>query len=241
MSNARINLISGPRNISTALMYSFASRSDTMVVDEPMYAYYLSQVDIDHPGQDEIMKALPKDIETVLSSYFFQDIDSSYLFIKGMAHHYEGLEDLSFLHELKNVFLIRNPKQLIASFAQVIENPTIRDIGLKHEFELFSYLIEQKVEPIVINSAQILEDPKGAIVALCHRLGLPFDRQMLHWSAGPKPYDGVWAHHWYENVWRSTGFKKQATSKRPFPDHLMPLLEEANYYYDQLSNHIITT
>ena len=67
MSNARINLISGPRNISTALMYSFASRSDTMVVDEPMYAYYLSQVDIDHPGQDEIMKALPKDIETVLS------------------------------------------------------------------------------------------------------------------------------------------------------------------------------
>ena len=240
MSNARINLISGPRNISTALMYSFASRSDTMVVDEPMYAYYLSQVDIDHPGQDEIMKALPKDIETVLSSYFFQDIDSSYLFIKGMAHHYEGLEDLSFLHELKNVFLIRNPKQLIASFAQVIENPTIRDIGLKHEFELFSYLRDQEREPVVLNSGEILNNPEKALTALCEHLGIPFNRAMLHWTPGPKPYDGVWAPHWYANVWKSTGFKKQETSRRPFPEHLVALLEEANYYYDQLSNHIIT-
>ena len=35
----RLNVWSGPRNVSTALMYSFAQRSDTRVVDEPLYAY----------------------------------------------------------------------------------------------------------------------------------------------------------------------------------------------------------
>jgi len=129
---------------------------------------------------------------------------------------------------------------LIASFAQVIEKPAIRDIGLKHEYELFAHLVEQGVEPIVINSGQILENPERELSRLCHHLSIPFDRQMLHWSAGPKPYDGIWAPHWYENVWESTGFKKQATSRRAFPEHLKPLLEEAYYYYDQLSNHIIT-
>ena len=241
MSTERINLISGPRNISTALMYSFANRADTVVVDEPMYAYYLSRVDIDHPGQEEILKSLPNDIETVLSQYFFQAIEESYLFIKGMAHHYEGLEDLSFLADFKNVFLIREPRQLIASFAQVIEQPTIRDIGLKHEYELYSYLVEQQDhEPIVINSGEILKDPERLLMILCDRLDLPFDRGMLHWPAGPKPFDGIWAPYWYENVWKSTGFRKQETSNRPFPQHLLPLLEEASYYYDQLSKHIIT-
>ena len=41
---------SGPRNISTAMMRSWGSRADTFVVDEPYYAYYLSQNDLDHPG-----------------------------------------------------------------------------------------------------------------------------------------------------------------------------------------------
>ena len=240
MSTSRINLISGPRNISTALMYSFASRADTVVVDEPMYGYYLSQVNVDHPGRDKILKSLPRDMDTVLSSYFFQEVEASYLFIKGMAHHYEGIGDLSFLKKLSNVFLIREPKQLIASFAQVIKQPTLRDIGLKHEYELFSYLVEQGHDPIVLNSGHILQDPEQALQVLCDGIGIPFDRQMLQWSMGPKPYDGVWAPYWYENVWKSTKFEKQKTSNRSFPKHLVPLLEEANYYYEQLSNHIIT-
>ena len=37
----KICLWSGPRNISTALMYSFAQRDDTRVVDEPLYGHYL--------------------------------------------------------------------------------------------------------------------------------------------------------------------------------------------------------
>ena len=61
----RINLISGPRNISTALMYSFGNRKDTSVVDEPMYAYYLHNTGIDHPGKEAVLGSLPIDLEKV--------------------------------------------------------------------------------------------------------------------------------------------------------------------------------
>ncbi len=40
-STLRIHVWSGPRNVSTALMYSFAQRADTRVVDDPRYAHYL--------------------------------------------------------------------------------------------------------------------------------------------------------------------------------------------------------
>ena len=239
MKSNRINLISGPRNISTALMYSFASRTDTTVVDEPMYAYYLSHVSIDHPGKKEVLDALPTKLSDVLDQYFFQFISQQYLFIKGMAHHYEGISDLSFLERVQNIFLIRNPKQLIASFAQIIKNPSIRDIGVKHEYQLYHHLKKLGQEPIVLDSQEILMDPHGVLTQLCQLLGIPFDAAMLQWEAGQKSFDGVWGPYWYKNVWQSTGFKKQKTSDRPFPAHLTPLLTEANYYYDLLSEHSI--
>ena len=52
-----ICLWASPRNISTALMYSFSQRFNTKVIDEPFYAYYLSHInpDINHPGKKEIL------------------------------------------------------------------------------------------------------------------------------------------------------------------------------------------
>ena len=239
MTRNRINLISGPRNISTALMYSFASRPDTTVVDEPMYAYYLDRVDVDHPGKSEILSSLPRHLEDVLDQYFFQEISVPNLFIKGMAHHYEGIEDLSFLTRLKNIFLIRHPEQLIASFAQVIHEPVIRDIGIKHEYELFCHLKNQGVDTVVLDSNEILLDPSKVLHELCNALNIDFDVSMLSWDTGKKAYDGVWAPYWYENVWKSNCFKKQKTSSRPFPQRLSGLLEEANQYYNLLSEQSI--
>ena len=51
--NKRICLWSCPRNVSTALMYSFAQRRDTKVFDEPLYAHYLSESKANHPGREE--------------------------------------------------------------------------------------------------------------------------------------------------------------------------------------------
>jgi hypothetical protein len=46
----RIAMWSGPRNISTTMMRAWANRDDTVVIDEPFYAYYLKMTGIEHPG-----------------------------------------------------------------------------------------------------------------------------------------------------------------------------------------------
>lgn len=234
MKTKRINLISGPRNISTALMYSFANRKDTCVVDEPMYAYYLSHTQIDyHPSTDEILKSQPQHIDEVLEQLIFQPIQQPIYFIKGMAHHYVDL-DLSFLKRLQNVFLIRNPYQLIASFAKIIEHPKMSDIGLKREWELCNYLLENGQKPIVMDSSDILAEPRSKLAELCNQLDIPFTERMLSWEPGPIPQDGVWAKYWYKNVWESTGFTKQKTSDQKLPEQLIGLYEESLKYYELL-------
>ena len=150
-----INLISGPRNLSTALMYSFSRRPDTKVIDEPFYAHYLETTGIEHPGREDTLNSMSSDITEVLQS-IYETSGCEVLFLKNMAHHHQQM-DLKFLHKMTNLFLVRNPKQLIASFAQVINSPTMQDIGLQKSWELFNK-IENK-NPVVLDSAETAQTP----------------------------------------------------------------------------------
>ena len=233
-----INLISGPRNISTALMYSFAQHSRIRVMDEPFYAHYLIHTGLDHPGKDEIIARMSADATEILDEIHELEKKHEIVFLKNMAHHHEGLE-WSYLKEMHNVFLIRNPEQLIASFAQVVSNPSLQDIGLKHEAGLFDYVqLKGTNPPVILDSNDILEDPEKGLGSLCSQLGITFEKQMLSWKTGAIPEDGVWAKYWYKNVHNSTGFVKQKTSERPLPEHCESLFKEAMPYYKKLKNYI---
>ena len=231
-----INLISGPRNLSTALMYSFSRRPDTTVIDEPFYAHYLSTTGIDHPGRDETLKFMSADINEVLSNIFLNQ-KCEVLFLKNMAHHHQQMK-LDFLEKMTNLFLVRNPHQLIASFAQVIQNPTMQDIGLEKSWELFN--IVKRQNPIVLDSAEILKDPKGLLKKLCKKLQIKFYDEMLSWKKGGIKEDGPWAKFWYKNVHNSNGFTKQKTSSRELPKNCQSLYIESLKYYDKLSSNSIT-
>lgn len=79
---------SGPRNISTAMMRSFSSRSDTAVVDEPLYAHYLVKTGIHHPGREEIIKSQDINLETLIPSLIGQVPDGKRIYFeKHMVHH----------------------------------------------------------------------------------------------------------------------------------------------------------
>lgn len=235
----RIHLISGPRNISTALMYSFGNRQDCSVVDEPMYGVYLSKHDVPHPGKEETLASLPHSMEEVKQTSIFRDYPTDLVFLKNMAHHFIDVSH-DFIYDLDNVFLIRNPKQLIASFAQVIENPTMQDIGLEKEYKLFQDVIaNSKKQALVLDSGILLSDPKRILQLLCEKLEIPFSDAMLSWKAGPRKEDGAWAKYWYANVHKSTGFSKQKTSERALPAHLEELYISAKEYYDKLYEHAI--
>jgi hypothetical protein len=227
-----LNLISGPRNISTALMYSFAQRSDTTVFDEPFYAVYLDKSGAKHPGRDEVLQAQSKD-EDVVHTMIANHKSSPVLFVKNMAHHMEVMKK-PFFDNSVNIFLIRNPKQIIASYAQVIEKPVMRDIGIEYQFTLFQQLSKQNNKVIVLDSGLSLQNPEAVLKKLCTAVNIPFQSSMLHWGKGPKSYDGIWAKHWYANVHNSTGFEKQNTSERALPPGLEKLYAEASIYYEKL-------
>ncbi len=228
-----INLISSPRNISTALMYSFAHRTDTKVMDEPFYAYYLNLTDAEHPGKDQIIKSQPTSVAGVKEWIQHTGSQHDVVFIKNMAHHLIQM-DLDFLRDYVNVFLIRNPQDLILSFSKVIGNPEMKDIGLERQFEIYQRLSQHTSCP-VIDSAEILKNPESALTNLCKEIGLKYEPSMIKWEAGAIPEDGVWAKYWYDSVHHSTGFHTSHRPKVDFPEHLHGLLRRSKTFYEELS------
>lgn len=234
-----INLISGPRNISTALMYSFAQRKDFVVIDEPFYGYYLKHANlaINHPSHFDIIAAMDCEEHNVVES-IEELAKTQHVFIKGMAHHFLS-EEPAYLKNWQNVFLIRHPRKLIASFAKVISNPTLNDIGIKKSFELVKYLEQNNKDIVVIDSDELMIHPENYLRELCGILDIPFYNSMLSWEQGGIPEDGIWAKHWYANVHKTTGFKVQQKKPAQVPPHLGPLLAEALPYYESFTPYIL--
>jgi hypothetical protein len=236
MKVVRICLWSGPRNISTALMYSFAQRSDTVVYDEPLYAHYLSKTPARayHPGAEEVIATMENDGEKVVSDLILGHQSKPVAFFKHMTHHLYNL-DQTFLSQTVNVLLTRDPVDMLPSFAVQIEKPSLHDVGYKFHIELLNYLQSIGQNPPVLDSKQVLLNPKKVLGELCQQIGIPFQEAMLSWEAGVRPEDGSWAQYWYKSVHQSTGFGKYSQKSEPFPELLKPLLEECLPLYEQLS------
>jgi len=238
MNTKRICLWSSPRNLSTALMYSFAQRPDTIVFDEPLYAHYLRVTGANHPGRTEVLHSQENDGNKVVNAIIHTTYDKPVVFFKQMTHHLVEVQT-DFLQDVFNIIYIRDPKQIISSYAQVRPDVNAQDIGIEKQWELYNLLITYQQPFVVLDSGEILKNPEKVLTALCEALQIPFYKEMLQWPAGPKPEDGVWAKHWYSNVHKSTHFEKQETSSRELPDYLQPLYLESKRYYDSLYKHSI--
>ena len=234
-----ICLWSGPRNVSTALMYSFAQLAAVRVVDEPLYGHYLRVSGAPHPGRDEVMNAMNCDGDAVMATLLRQQAENPdhTLFIKHMAHHLVGL-DLEFLRSTNNIFLIRDPREMLPSLTIQLPHATLADTGLKRQWDLYDEMSAAGRRPAILDSRELLLDPDGVLRALCSHLSLDFGKEMLAWEAGARIEDGVWAPHWYHAVHHSTGFAAY-TNKPDFPKHLQPLLADCSPWYDKLNAHAL--
>lgn len=231
----RISLWSGPRNISTTLMYSFAQRSDTKVFDEPLYGYYLKNNQAAmayHPGADEILNTMETDGKKVIEM-MLTDAAKPVLFFKNMTHHLPGL-DYSFLKDMVNIILTRHPEEMLSSYAKVVAKPQMHDVGYKMQVDLLHYLQSREIPVVVLDAKKVLLNPRVQLKKLCEFIGIPFDEAMLSWSAGARPEDGSWAEYWYHNVHNSTGFLPYQPKKKVFPEDLKPLLKVCLPYYEEL-------
>ncbi len=220
-------------------MYAFAQRSDTQVIDEPLYGHYLHRkygadaANSTHPGTAEVLASMSTDAPVVIRDVILAPCDKPLLFMKQMAHHLIDI-DLSFLQQTYNVFLIRDPREMLPSLTKVIGTPTLADTGLRTQHDLLVSLRAAGQSPPILDAQLLLEDPRGVLSQLCKRLGLRFESTMLSWEAGGNPADGVWAPYWYNNVHRSTGFAPYRPKSEPFPAALTEVLSVCLQYYEVL-------
>lgn len=238
----RIAMWSGPRNISTALMRAWENRGDTVVCDEPLYAHYLLETGLEHAMREEVIASQPTDWRVVAAELVGPLPEGvSVYYQKHMAHHLlEGI-GRDWIAELVNCFLIREPAGMLPSLDAKLPNPGLADTGLPQQVALFESERERTgVVPAVIDSRDLLEDPRGVLGALCERLGLAFDEAMLSWPAGKRASDGVWASYWYGNVEETTGFGPFRAPKGELPEHLAEMHEECLAMYEVLHGHRIT-
>ncbi len=226
---------SGPRNLSTALMYSFGARADCGVWDEPFYAAYLARTGLDHPMRGDILACGETDPEIVAARCAGPDpTGHTHFYQKHMTHHMLEGYGQDWFASVVHVFLIRHPARVLASYAQKRENPVLEDLGYEKQTEIFDAVRARGLSAVVIDSYDIRQAPQTMLKALCGAIDLPFDPSMLSWPAGGHPDDGVWAAHWYNAVHRSTGF---AGPDGPLPDltpELQAICDAALPYYRRL-------
>lgn len=220
-------------------MYSFAELDSVRVVDEPLYGHYLRVTGADHPGRDDIIAAMDCNGDAVMDRLIGQQHADplTRLFIKHMAHHLVDL-DLAFLEHTCNVFLIRDPREMLPSLTIQLPHAELADTGLQRQSELFDRLRDAGQSPLVLDSRELLENPSHVLRQLCQAIGIAYSESMLSWPAGKRAEDGIWAPHWYHAVHQSTGFQEYK-EKSDVPIALLSLLEQCKPWYDSLFTHAI--
>ena len=203
-----IAMWSGPRNISTAMMYSFDNRGDCFASDEPLYAHYLSQTGIKHPDADAVMAHHETDADAV-TDYLTGTIPrgAGVWYQKHMCHHILPDMGTGWLTSLENCFLIRDPREVLLSLSRITDEVSLWATGLPQQARLLEQVARESGEvPPILDARDVLEEPRGMLELLCERVGIRFSEEMLSWMPGPRECDGVCAEHWYDSVWSSTGF-----------------------------------
>ncbi|TNF64618.1 MAG: HAD family hydrolase [Rhodobacteraceae bacterium] len=228
----KIAMWSGPRNLSTAMMYAFGNRADFAAWDEPFYAAYLARSGADHPVGDLVVARHETDPAKIAAACAGPVPGGKvHWYMKHMPHHMLPGFPLDWAEPCVNIHLIRHPARVVASYLAKRESPTLDDLGFRQQAELFA-----RLPGPVIDSDDIRRDPEGMLHKLCARIGLDFDPAMLAWPSGPKGFDGAWAGHWYGAVHASTGF---APPEGPLPQltgDAARLADAALPFYEDLKN-----
>jgi Sulfotransferase domain len=236
MTPLRLAMWSGPRNISTAMMRAWENRGDAAVVDEPLYAHYLAHTGLNHPGREEIIAAGESDWRKVAARLVGPIPQGKAIWYqKHMTHHLLPHIGRDWLRGLTHVFLIRDPCEVVNSYIRSRPQVTADDIGVLQQLDIFEYVSElQEHPPLVIDAAEFLQAPEAQLRALCAELDIAFTPRMLHWPAGPRASDGVWASYWYEAVLRSTGFESYRARDHQVPAAHQEVIDAVMPAFDML-------
>jgi Sulfotransferase domain len=240
--SVRIAMWSGPRNISTAMMRSFSSRSDCQVTDEPFYGAYLKTTGEPHAMAAEIISDMDVDWQSVAATMRGPIPDGKAVWYqKHMSHHMEGPISVDDFPDHCHIFLVRDPDLMVASYRQKNDLRNANQLGFERLVEYHDRISEKMGRPApVVDSNRLLANPELGLRALCKAIGIVWDPAMLSWPKGPHPSDGIWASHWYNAVWNSTSFGKP-TAPSKLTMHEQQIADECRPHYDALTRYCINT
>ena len=226
---------SGPRNLSTALLRSFENREDTIILDEPFYAYYLNETKINHPMSQEIIDQYETNVNKIIELVTKKHIKEKIFYQKHMTHHILEHTPIDWIQSGHNCFLIRDPKEVIHSYLKKNVLNESSDIGFPNQKKIFKLIKKITNKPIVINAHDLSNNPKKVLKILCKRLNISFSQKMLKWPIGKRDSDGIWEKIWYQNVQLSTKFEKFKKQKIDIPIKYRDIYEECVEIFEELN------
>ena len=235
----RIAMWSGPRNISTAMMRSFENREDTLVIDEPFYAYYLNKTSLNHPLKEKVLASQSINWDEIVAQLNGEIPKEKTIFYqKHMVHHILSFDKIGWVKNFKNCLLIRHPKLVIVSYSKQTKINSIKDLGFVQQVELFKQIKNLTGSyPAVIDSKDILLNPKSYLSKLCNYFDIIFTEEMLSWPTGRRTSDGIWGSHWYKNVINSNGFIPYKESEESIYQNDMQFYQDSIEHYNYLSSY----
>jgi len=232
----RIAMWSGPRNISTAMMRAWGNRDDTLVIDEPFYAYYLKVTGIEHAGADEVITTGETDWRKIVTDLTGPIANGKRIFFqKQMTHHLLPEIDREWLGAVTNCFLIRDPREVINSYVKKREDPALEDLGFVQQAEIFDFVrTRTNAVPPVVDAKDVLQNPERTLQLLCEAVGVEFSKSMLSWPSGLRRTDGIWAWHWYGEVAKTTSFQPYRPTPSDVPARLREICQHCCECYERL-------
>ncbi len=233
----RIAMWSGPRNISTAMMRSFGSRSDCAVTDEPFYGAFLKTTGMRQPMADEIIASMDINWSSVAKAMNGSVPEGKTLWYqKHMPHHMVDKISIADFPDHRHAFLIRDPGHVVASYAAKRVEVTPDDLGYERQLQYLEQAAQMTgALPIVLDSADILQNPEGYLKASCEALGIAWDAAMLSWKPGMRDTDGIWASHWYNRVVDTTTFAPPKETTPALSDAQQRVADDCRKFYNRLS------
>ncbi len=225
-------MFSGPRNISTTMMRSFENRPDTVVFDEPFYAWYLKESGAPHPMREETLAGQPSDWDAVSAWLNTTPPNGETIaFEKHIAFHFADAPPLNFLESARVMMLIRDPAAMVASYKNKYDDVAPIIDSFKVQRRIYEALASRGKTCPVVDARDVLIAPDAMMRALCVALDIPFSEKMLSWPAGSRISDGAWGPHWYDAVCASTGFKPYQEKAVVLPAELQEIADACQSDY----------
>jgi hypothetical protein len=206
LSPRLLALWSAPRSRSTAFFRMMAERGDFQVVHEPFsYLAEFGETTVDGKvarTEPELLAAL-RDLAGRGPLFFKDTTDERYPGV---------LADKAFLaSDAVHTFIIRHPRDTIASYYALNPNVQRYQIGFDAQHELYeSVRAATGRHPVVVDADDLVARPVAVVKAYCAEVGIPFLSEALTWRPGPR---AEWrpSERWHAGASVSKGFTPPAS------------------------------